>query len=92
MKPVLSFMHTDGQIFGSSIVSVFQNFGWGKTKLLLLTFTTTYFAEQGVSQVLHTRNNYSNWFDTNKAGGNAMRLKLTNLQPALKKLTDEHQA
>jgi len=29
---------------------------WGKVKLLLLAFPTTYFAEQGFCQVLHTRN------------------------------------
>jgi len=51
MKPVLYFIHTDGQIFGLSAVIVFQNFG---DKWSYLAFPTTYwyFAEQ----VLHTRN------------------------------------
>jgi len=35
------------------------------------------------NQVLHMRNKYRNRLDKNKTGGNAIRLKLTNLQPAL---------
>jgi len=35
------------------------------------------------------RNKYRNRLDMNKTGGNAVRLKLTNLQPTLKKLTDK---
>jgi len=50
----------------------------------------TYFAEQGFSQVLHIRNEYRNHLDMNKTGGNAIRLKLTSLQIALKKLADKH--
>jgi len=45
-----------------------------------------YFAEQGFCQVLHTCNKYRNRLDKNKTVGNAIRLKLTNLQTALKKL------
>jgi len=63
---------------------------WGKVKVLLLVFPTTYFAEQGFSQVLHIRNKYRNHLDMNKTGGNVIRLKLTNLQIALKKLADKH--
>jgi len=46
----------------------------------------TYFAEQGFSQVVHIRSEYRNHLDMNKTGGNAIRLKLTNLQIALKNL------
>jgi len=59
-------------------------------KLLLLVFPTTYFSEKGFCQVLHTRNKYRNDFDMNKTGGNAIRLKTTNLQSTLKKLADKH--
>jgi len=45
-----------------------------------------YIAEQSFNQVLHMRNKYRNRLDMNKTGGNAIRLKLTNLQPALKNL------
>ena len=41
-------------------------------------------------QVLHMRNKYHNRLDMNKTGGNVIRLKLTNLQPALKKLANKH--
>ena len=41
-------------------------------------------------QVLHMRNKYRNRLDMNKTGGNVIRLKLTNLQPALKKLANKH--
>jgi len=58
----------------------------GKVKLLLLEFCTMYIAEQSFNQVLHMRNKYRNRLDMNKTGGNAIRLKLTNLQPALKNL------
>jgi len=37
-------------------------------------------------EVRHMRNKYRNRLDMNKTGGNAMRFKLTNLQPALKNL------
>ena len=37
-------------------------------------------------QVLHMRNKYRNRLDMNKTGGNVIRLKLTNLQPAWKSL------
>jgi len=37
-------------------------------KLLLLAFSTTYFAEQIFCQILHTRNEYCNRFDMNKTG------------------------
>jgi len=62
---------------------------WGNVKPLLLEFPTTCVAEQGCRQVLHTRNKYGNDLHMNKTGGNTIRLKLTNLHTALKKLTDE---
>jgi len=45
-------------------------------------------AEQGFTQVslLHMHNKHCNRLDMNKTGGNAMRLKLTNLQTSLKNL------
>jgi len=90
MKPVLYFLQTDDSIFELSAVSFFPEL-WGKVKLLLLAFPTTYFAEQGFCQAgLHTHNNYRNRLDMNKTGGNGIRLKLTNLQTALKKLADKH--
>jgi len=61
--------------------AIFHTYGWsnfwikcserfpefcGKVKLLLLTFTTTYFAEHIFCQVVHTRNKYRNRFDMNK--------------------------
>jgi len=59
-------------------------------KLLLpLELTPTYVAEQGFNQVPHKRNKYRNGLGINKTGGNAIRLKLTNLQPALKNLQIE---
>jgi len=60
----------------------------GKVKLILLRFPTTYFPEQGFCQVLYTRNKYRNRLDMNKIGKSPF--KLTNLQPALKKLADRH--
>jgi len=52
----------------------------GKVKLLsLLKFPTTYFPEQGFSQLLHMRNKYRNRLDMNKTEGNAIRLRMTNL-------------
>jgi len=53
---------------------------WGKVKLLLLAFPTTYFAEQGFCQVLHKCNKYRNLLDMSKTVGNGRRLNLTNLQ------------
>jgi len=62
---------------------------WGKVSLLLLLqFPTMYVAEQGFNQVLHTRNKYRNHLHM-KTKGNAIRFKLTNLHPALKKLTSK---
>jgi len=55
---------------------------------LQLELPTTFVAEQDINQVLHMRNKNRNRLDV-KTGGNAIRLKLTNLQPALKKLTDK---
>jgi len=45
-------------------------------------------AEQGFNQVLHMSNKYCNRLDINKTGEIAIQLKLTNLQPALKKLDE----
>jgi len=59
----------------------------GKVKLILLGFPMTHFPEQGFSQVLHTRNKYRNHLDMSKIGETPF--KLTNLQPALRKLADE---
>jgi len=59
-------------------------------KLLLLAFPTTCFAEQIFCQILHTRNKYPNRLDMNKTGGDAVRLKTTNLRTALEKLADRH--
>jgi len=44
----------------------------------------------GFSQVLRMRNKYHNCLEMNQTGGNAIRLVLTNLQPALNKLADKH--
>jgi len=57
-----------------------------KLLLLLLEFPTTYVAEQVFNQILHMRNKYRNRLDMSKTGGYAIRLKLTNSQPALKNL------
>jgi len=59
-----------------------------EVKLILLGFSTTYFPEQGFSQVQHTRNKYRNRLDMSNIGETPF--KLNNLQPALKKLADEH--
>ena len=56
-------------------------------KLILLGFPTTYFPEQGFCQILNTRNKYGNRLDLNMIGETPF--KLTNLQPALKKLADK---
>jgi len=48
----------------------------------------TYFPEQGFCQVLHTGNKYRNRLDMNKISETPF--KLTNLQPAFKKLADKH--
>jgi len=61
---------------------------FGKVKLILLGFPTTYFPEQGFCQVLHTRNKYRNRLEMSKIGETPF--KLTNLQPALRKLADKH--
>jgi len=60
----------------------------GKVRLILLSFPTTYFPEQGFCQVLHTRNKYRNRLDMSKIGETPF--KLTNLQPALRKLAGKH--
>jgi len=60
----------------------------GKVNLILLGFATTYFPEQGFCQVLHTRNKYRNHLDMSKIGETPF--KVTNLQPALRKLADKH--
>jgi len=90
MKPRPYFINTNDQTFGSSAVSVFRKFG---KKLTIITTGVThdvlYVAEQGFNQVLHMRNKYRSHLDMNKTDGNARRLKLTKLQPASKKLTDE---
>ena len=85
MKHVLYFIHTNDWIFGSNAVSVFQNFGekwsyyyWRFPRRILLS---------KVSAKYYTFRNHLNM---NKTGGNAIRLKLTNLQIALKKLADKH--
>ncbi|KAM3874376.1 zinc finger BED domain-containing protein 5-like [Diretmus argenteus] len=62
---------------------------WEKTRLIILAFPTTYLVEQGFSQVLHMQSKYRNRLDL--ASG-ALRLKLTSLQPAVKKLAENHQA
>jgi len=48
-----------------------------------------YIAEQGFNQVLHMRSKCRSPLDMNKTRGNAIRLKLPNLQPAFKKFTDK---
>jgi len=55
---------------------------------VLLDFPTTYFPEQGFCQVRHTRNNYRNRLEMSKIGETPF--KVTNLQPALRKLADKH--
>ena len=69
-KPVPYFNVAVGQTFRSSAVSVFWKL-WGK-----LSF----------NKVLRMRNKYRNRLDMHKTGGNARRLKLTNLQPVSKNL------
>uniref|UniRef100_A0A3Q3B2X0 DUF4371 domain-containing protein n=1 Tax=Kryptolebias marmoratus TaxID=37003 RepID=A0A3Q3B2X0_KRYMA len=63
---------------------------WEKTKLLLLAFPTTYLVEQGFSHVLHLQSKYRNHQDLVASG--ALQLKLTSLQPPIKKLAEKHQA
>ncbi|XP_071394012.1 zinc finger BED domain-containing protein 5-like [Centroberyx affinis] len=63
---------------------------WEKSRLLLLAFPKTYLVEQGFSQVLHMQSKYRNRLDLMASG--ALRLKLTSLQPAVKKLAENHQA
>jgi len=59
---------------------------WRKVKLLLLLdLPTTYDAEQGFNQVLHIRAKYRNRLAKNKTCGNAIGIKLTNIQSASKK-------
>jgi len=60
----------------------------GKVKLILLGLSMAYFPEQGFCQVLHTHNKYRNRLDMSNIG--EIPFKLTNLQPALKKLADKH--
>ena len=64
MKPMLYFIDTDGQTFGSSASDVFQKFG---EKLII-----TNVAEQRINQPLHMHNKYRNRPDMNKTGGNAI--------------------
>ncbi|XP_010775064.1 zinc finger BED domain-containing protein 5-like, partial [Notothenia coriiceps] len=63
---------------------------WEKARLLLLAFPTTYLVEQGFSQVLHMQSKYRNRLNLTTSG--ALRLKLSSLQPAVKKLAENHQA
>jgi len=51
---------------------------WRFSRCMLLTWAR-------ITQVVHMRIKHSNRLDMNKAGVNAIRLKLTNLQPTLKK-------
>jgi len=60
----------------------------GKVKLILLGLPTTCFPQRGFCQVLHTRNKYRDRLDMSNIG--ETQFKLTNLQPALKKLADKH--
>jgi len=60
MNAVSYFFKMDSHPSGSSAASVFQKFGEKSSHLLLLDFPTTYVAEQGFSEVLHTRNKYRN--------------------------------
>jgi len=84
MKPVPCFINTGWSDFWIKRSERFPEV-WGKVKLLLLLkFPTTYFPEQGFSQGLHTRKKYRNRLDMNKTEGNAIQLRLTNLQPAFK--------
>lgn len=84
--------------------AIFRTFGWGsmwtkyatryptlweKARLLLLAFLTTYLVEQGFSQVLHMQSKYRNRL--NLATSGALWLKLSSLQPAIKKLAEKHQ-
>uniref|UniRef100_A0A3B5Q1Y9 HAT C-terminal dimerisation domain-containing protein n=1 Tax=Xiphophorus maculatus TaxID=8083 RepID=A0A3B5Q1Y9_XIPMA len=84
--------------------AIFRTFGWGsmwtkcatryptfweKARLLLLAFPTTYLVEQGFSQVLHMQSKYRNRL--NLATSGALWLKLSSLQPAIKKLAEKHQ-
>jgi len=69
-----------------------RNLGKSEAITVLLVFPTTYAAEQGFSQILHMRKKTCNRLDMNKNGGNVTGLKLTSLQPHLKKLADKHQS
>jgi len=54
MKSLPYFINTDGQTFGSSVVSVFRKFE--KVELLLLVkFSTRGVAEQGFNTVMRMR-------------------------------------
>lgn len=61
---------------------------WEKTKLLLLAFPSMYL-KQEFSQVLHMQSKYRNRLGLTASG--ALWLKLTSLQPAGKKLAENHQ-
>ncbi|KAK9960341.1 hypothetical protein ABG768_008202, partial [Culter alburnus] len=63
---------------------------WQKIRLPILAFPTTYLVEQGFSQVIHMQSKYRNHLDLHASG--ALRLKLTSLQPAVKKLAEKHRA
>uniref|UniRef100_A0A8C6KAH0 DUF4371 domain-containing protein n=1 Tax=Nothobranchius furzeri TaxID=105023 RepID=A0A8C6KAH0_NOTFU len=61
---------------------------WGKAQLLLLAFPTSYFVEQGFSQVLYMQSKYRNRLNPKASG--ALRLKLTSLNPSIKTLAANH--
>ena len=54
-----------------------------------MKFPSKYVTEQISTKQLHLLNKYCNRLDMNKTGGNAIWLKLTNLQPALENLQVE---
>ena len=84
----LVISHTHGwSNFGVKCIERFPEL-WGKVKLLLLGFPTTYFSEQGFCRKYctgHARK-YRNRLAMNKIGETPFML--TNGQPALKKLAD----
>jgi len=85
MKHMLYFIITDGQTFGPSAVSVFRKF-CGKLSWYYYWSFHEICCWASFNQVLHMRNKYRNRLEINKIGGNAIRLKLTDLQSALKNL------
>ena len=69
MKPMLYFIHTDGQILGSCAVKVFQDV-WGKWSYIIITAVShdLMLLSQVSNKHCTTRNKHHNRLDMNKTG------------------------